>query len=653
MKTQFQNLAAAFAFFALTGTALHAQLPKVKVPAVKAPTTNDVAGKVSDKAEDAGGDVAQTTEKLQFREKSWGEKMAGADWKSADFIDKIGYELHYYAGEVATAQAGNPGQKAVGDKYLVKFKEHLTEYQTNVALESQKLHIPIKDETKREAAELMFNQGVYYYRKLLKAETTHTWDDQSWVNGYKADCDSLALKIQKYRALDADNYGKIERYETPQKAYAQTWESRKHLPARKAKSEEFFSKRSGAFSYVRNAPKDSYKDDVKFLASVKECEWNAAREEVKFLDEWKFKLYGENQTHKEMVTTYNSSNFASLKKAIDDATGLANSQKYGYQQWVSATRVNNLSEAASLIDPADSWATGAAASGKTLLDAKTKKYEAETFTSAYHKANVGKVAFSASATVGSSFAPITTVKAGSPFTIVLFFDRPVALLAPDGKFRFNVAYEDNQEDPEAVDLTITGADLDKSYLAYTVFGENPNYADPEEAESQEYCLQEVIQYAGKTGKFYVSASAFRVGTMELSSTALTFDGTDAAAVAKMKAKWELLRNTRLADVRMPAAHHADATLQAKMKTVYEAQWKDCKVQNLRITSDWAVVRNELTGIIIARVIDAAVAFQYKDGTCRWEYVQFKQDAQGGGTYGETYFNGTGDGGEIACPNVNK
>jgi hypothetical protein len=104
---------------------------------------------------------------------------------------------------------------------------------------------------------------------------------------------------------------------------------------------------------------------------------------------------------------------------------------------------------------------------------------------------------------------------------------------------------------------------------------------------------------------------------------------------------------------MPAAHHADAGLQAKMKTVYEAQWKDCKVQNLRITSDWAVVRNELTGIIVGRVIDTAVAFMYKDGTCRWETVGFRQDAQGGGVYGETYFNGTGDGEDIACPNVNK
>ena len=62
---------------------------------------------------------------------------------------------------------------------------------------------------------------------------------------------------------------------------------------------------------------------------------------------------------------------------------------------------------------------------------------------------------------------------------------------------------------------------------------------------------------------------------------------------------------------------------------------------------------ELTSLIISRFMDAAVAYERIDGTCRYEEARFTQDYNGGGAYGKCFWDGVGTNKELSCKNINK
>jgi hypothetical protein len=107
---------------------------------------------------------------------------------------------------------------------------------------------------------------------------------------------------------------------------------------------------------------------------------------------------------------------------------------------------------------------------------------------------------------------------------------------------------------------------------------------------------------------------------------------------------------------LPAAVRKDAKLAAEAVKITNQHWKVTgtpmhALKAVIVEPDWQVERNQLTGIVISRSIDTVVAYKDDKG-CHFYGVRLRQDAQGSGRFGSSYF-GSEDAGEtdIACAKV--
>ncbi|MFO0549974.1 MAG: hypothetical protein U0271_16385 [Polyangiaceae bacterium] len=108
-------------------------------------------------------------------------------------------------------------------------------------------------------------------------------------------------------------------------------------------------------------------------------------------------------------------------------------------------------------------------------------------------------------------------------------------------------------------------------------------------------------------------------------------------------------------VPLPAAARKSAADEKTFGGLVTAEWSsdgtDDVVKVVLTDADWSVVRNEVTGLIVARRTNAAVVTKNrKDGKCRLFTVAFEQEAQDdrGTRFGKAAFSSSDFLGETAC-----
>ncbi len=126
-----------------------------------------------------------------------------------------------------------------------------------------------------------------------------------------------------------------------------------------------------------------------------------------------------------------------------------------------------------------------------------------------------------------------------------------------------------------------------------------------------------------------------------------------SGVDKIAAIAKELKEKQLEKVRMPKAAMKNNMLEYSMRKAMQKHWPDEKPLRAVITSDrWTMHYHAVTGAIMYRTIDAAVAFKTKEGDCKIFYLTFKQPYNGTG-FGHTEYHSVGGHQVIKCHNVNK
>lgn len=91
---------------------------------------------------------------------------------------------------------------------------------------------------------------------------------------------------------------------------------------------------------------------------------------------------------------------------------------------------------------------------------------------------------------------------------------------------------------------------------------------------------------------------------------------------------------------LPKANKKDAVLEAKMmvavkKTIKDLGWKNEPTKIILKSTDWNIIKNEYTGRILKRSMEAFVASKI-EGKCAYELYTFYQDYTGSGYQDKTY-----------------
>ena len=77
-------------------------------------------------------------------------------------------------------------------------------------------------------------------------------------------------------------------------------------------------------------------------------------------------------------------------------------------------------------------------------------------------------------------------------------------------------------------------------------------------------------------------------------------------------------------------------------------WKE-KYTKVKIEStDWGIIKNEYTGVIIKRRIDMQIYGVWPDGKCKMVGFGFEEEYSGGDKYGSLRYTGIGDMTQVIC-----
>lgn len=633
------------------------QLPKLNSGSIKAPSGDKVKSTVTKTAEDAGGDAAQTRASMEATCKRIEENMGKNEWSSETTVYNIVAAMKTLATDVnKCSTSNNPAEKVVGKQYLDKYNDYLTTYQSKSDMAKQVINPPLPEATQKSAHEA-FNKVVYAYRLLKNTDSKpkNSWGDQSFVDEIKKNVDAIQSGASAYLSIDKDNYGKVERYTEAAKAYERLWEERKLLPAKRDEATQFMAAHGDPFSVMNRAGKE-FTDHDAFLKAVEAFAWAEMRTHVRFMNEWEFKpsggYAGVANEMQGWVDAWPGKAKADIAHQLATAKANASNAKHAYTQWQSAERHLALSKAAALIYPEDGPLTASVAGAQSLRDEKFKKYDAETFTSDYHRSHVGTVGMSATGVVG--FKPLTSLKAGDKVVFTVFLDRPVELLSEQGGMWFSLeGIWDHKED---FHFQVDPADMGKAYANIVLFSDKAYNEKTHEAE--EAILRELCMAEGKTVQpTLICKLSSNVADGGLKPLKFSFDGSNTAGIGSYRTRWTGLNAKRLAAVTIPKAVTSNGGLEADFGKVFQEHYGNQDVKSvLRVNlaaADWGVVRNKLTGIVVAREHSAYVVYKRIDGTCRVELAGFQQEAQEYGKYGPTHWDGVVDNFEVHCGNVNK
>lgn len=99
---------------------------------------------------------------------------------------------------------------------------------------------------------------------------------------------------------------------------------------------------------------------------------------------------------------------------------------------------------------------------------------------------------------------------------------------------------------------------------------------------------------------------------------------------------------------LPKSKMKDAALEAKVLKAFQAKgWEETPKEVRILSSKWNIVRNQYTGVITSRYIDAVVG-SVKNGKCMYQSFSFYQDYDGSSYQSEVYLSGIGSQTEVSC-----
>lgn len=147
---------------------------------------------------------------------------------------------------------------------------------------------------------------------------------------------------------------------------------------------------------------------------------------------------------------------------------------------------------------------------------------------------------------------------------------------------------------------------------------------------------------------------------EISKTYNTINASiKALGTAEQRAgKAEKNMNAKIDAERLPAPGQRNASLEKLFQNSFNNANQSRNLQytflkSVVISPDYGIVRNSLTGIVIARYLIGAVAYKTKDGKCRTSRFRIDQNFVGNSFTGNWYGDFADFSTEMRCENVNK
>lgn len=132
---------------------------------------------------------------------------------------------------------------------------------------------------------------------------------------------------------------------------------------------------------------------------------------------------------------------------------------------------------------------------------------------------------------------------------------------------------------------------------------------------------------------------------------LAFDMSGGSAALKKMASD--MHQTLMATRKLPKAGMSNPAIEQQMLTVMNKLGWEQQFKKVVITSsEWTVVKNDLTGAILYRFLGAVGAGPDPDGKCYYQEFTFKQDYTGAGKFESTIrFNSYGGKRELGCDKI--
>jgi hypothetical protein len=292
-------------------------------------------------------------------------------------------------------------------------------------------------------------------------------------------------------------------------------------------------------------------------------------------------------------------------------------------------------------------------------DAEVSKF----FTSDFHKENYNKIVWSTKPLIIGKEKEMaafikTAFKTGEPIFGTVYLGRNI---------------KDAQNDIESLPVrievdgsnTITGdgaglivpvAVQGKSYFQFALLPDaqwiKDNYAKYVEEVNETYPrFMDVLVRNGEDKHDVSFELNFRgIGAEEIKST-FSLDLSSGLSEIKMMAAQ--LHAVHFANIKLPKAGMSNPVFEQKMLSAANGLgWKD-KFTKIIITSkDWATRKNDLTGAILYRSLDAIAITKDIEGKCYYQEFGFRQDYSGGGNYESAIkYNGYAGKREIGCDKI--
>ncbi|MCK6541334.1 hypothetical protein L6Q79_01485 [bacterium] len=284
------------------------------------------------------------------------------------------------------------------------------------------------------------------------------------------------------------------------------------------------------------------------------------------------------------------------------------------------------------------------------------------YTSDFHKTNRGKIVFSktrivlkkeTSATAQSSFT------AGENIYAMAYFKSTIKELSKYGSMSPKITIAVYVDPAEGGILTPWTANKTGEYI---VKSDHPKMQettlevemtpDPQQTERPEVAAEFAKLFSelsprNHTIKVGLFANDQEVawGTFELDCS----EGQD-----NYKTLSGALAKSKIQNALPPKAKAADKGIEQNMTAVLKSEGFHV-VRVIQTDPTWYVQRNEITGIVLNRTIQAAVIFKNEEGKCIVEYMNFTQD-YAGNSYGVLYRSSRGmvmDPYEVLCENAFK
>lgn len=284
---------------------------------------------------------------------------------------------------------------------------------------------------------------------------------------------------------------------------------------------------------------------------------------------------------------------------------------------------------------------------KTGYDNIAAEFDAAVYTSDFHKQNVNKVVFAnkpITITKESTAGLKNEFKAGETIYAMLYFDGSITEVTK----RSYIINVDIYVDGNKKEGHIYKAEKDRREHSYYLIEIAPVPADNKTNGGRKF-TKALSELSPRNHEILVDVYS-NYSSNPLAKGEFKLDCTSGLDVYKNNLIE--MQNAKLNKVRMAKAKMKNKSLESSMlKALKNDGWKEKPLRAVITDDEWTYKQNVL-GIVIARVINAQVAVKRDDGSCAIFSLSFIQD-KNGKKWSKTKLNGVGGSWDINCKNVNK